>query len=223
MKKIIVAMLTMGIMLSGIAISSAWAYSWAISFNSPGDEYSLPHTLGFEFKANVDLMVTNLGFYDSGQNGLSLSHQVGIFNMAGVLLTSTTVYPRSRFGPPESSLDGFFRYEPITPIQLTAGTNYVIAAVIGDGDDYTFFANGTEGTRGFTVDPAITYIKNRDIYTGTDSGHSNQLIFPTDTLAGYTAFFGPNFTAQPVPVPASLLLLGSGLLGLIGFRRLRRS
>ena len=222
MKKIIVAMLTMGIMLSGIAISSAWAYSWAISFNSPGDENSQPRTLGFEFTAKADLMVTNLGFYDSGQNGLSLSHEVGIFNMAGVLLTSTTV-TKTTFSGGGSSLDGFFRYEPITPIQLTAGTNYVIAAVIGDGDDYTFFANGTEGTRGFTVDPAITYIKNRDIYTGTDSGHPNELIFPTDTLAGYTAFFGPNFTAQPVPVPPSLLLLSSGLLGLVGWRRFRKS
>lgn len=88
-------------------------------------------TLGWEFQANQNLIVSALGFFDLDADGLLASHQVGLWSSSGTLLGSVTVTPAS-------SPSGGFYYENLTtPINLTSGNSYRIAAhVLGDGFVY---------------------------------------------------------------------------------------
>jgi class 3 adenylate cyclase/S1-C subfamily serine protease len=85
----------------------------------------LDMTDGWQFKPSVDILVTALGFYDDGQDGLHRSRPVGIFDGADQwLLASVEVRP-------DSPLEGVFRWEPVTPLVLHAGHTYVAAAYAG--------------------------------------------------------------------------------------------
>ena len=69
--------------------------------------------------------MVSLGFYDDLKNGLTASHQVGIYDAITCdLKASATVNPS---GP----LIGFFRYHDIEPVTLAAGRDYFAAAVTG--------------------------------------------------------------------------------------------
>lgn len=187
------AALVSGPALAGPAISFS-----GVVINATNGVWSL----GWEFNVNSALSVTALGFYDDNQNGLSEDSHVGIFNSSGMLLVSTTVTT-------SDPLTGFFRYSAISPFVLAAGNGYRIAATTGS-------MNYTWDPTGFSVDPRITFVS--DVYTS-----STTLVFPNEGCCSVSqGYFGPNFLIGgdvAVSEPATLALLGAGLLGLAALRR----
>lgn len=75
---------------------------------------------GWRFKPTVDIEVSALGFYDEGQDGLRSPHRAAIFDTADKkAVVETTVQT-------QSPLDGAFRWEPVGPVVLKAGHEYVM-------------------------------------------------------------------------------------------------
>lgn len=95
-------------------------------------------TLGYSFTVNSPVRVTDLGYWDFANDGFSSSHQIGIWDTSGALLTSTTIAA----GPSGTLLNGFRYVSLATPLGLAAG-DYVIGGNIGsDGyvqDDAGYF------------------------------------------------------------------------------------
>jgi len=90
-------------------------------------------TVGVEFTIGLeDRILDSLGFFDKNEDGLSSSHQVGIWNSGGTLLGSVTVQAHAT----SFLLDGF-RYETISggPINLQANQTYTIGAETFNGGD----------------------------------------------------------------------------------------
>ncbi len=167
------------------------------------------YSLGYEFLANSNITVTQLGYFD--YTGLTESHDVGLYDATTMtLLASTTVTSAS-------TVNGNFAYNAISSVTLTAGQDYVIMGTSGVNDPYTF--NPTS----FSTDPSISFVQSAYIQNGGTS-----LSYPDTFDPTTTGYFGPNFqfTAAAVPEPSSLMLgslaVAGGLL-VAGRRRLSRT
>ncbi len=163
-----------------------------------------PFTLGFEFQANANTKVVQLGAFDDAQDGLGQSHDVGLWDSLGNLLASTTIGSGT-----SGALINQFRYNDITPVSLTAGQDYFIGAVWLDGTDPMVF-----GATNLATDPRITYLSS-----GYAAGGS--LVDPTSLDGGFGGYFGPNLTLTSVPEPATwaFTILGFGMVGAAVRRR----
>jgi hypothetical protein len=106
---------------------------------------------------------------------LAQSHDVGIFDLGGNLLTSATVNP-------SDPLTGLFRYTSITPYDLVAGTQYVIASTTGS-ENYNY------NPATFATAPEISFVSDRYV-------SSTALAFPVDGPVNVAGWFGPNFQFQ---------------------------
>jgi hypothetical protein len=137
-----------------------------------------PFTLGFQFTANSAITVNALGIFDSSQDGLAVSHDVGLWDMGGNLLASTTVASGTA-----DPLTNQFRYHSITPVTLVAGQTYNIGGLFLDGSDPNTFPGDAQN---FVTDPSITFVQNAYVSGGT-------LGDPTNSVGTDPAYFGPNF------------------------------
>ena len=156
---------------------------------------------GWRFDVNDDILVDGLGFWDSNDDGLNESHEVGIWTDAGDLVTSGVV-PSGTAAP----LDQGFRIQPISPVMLTAGTRYRIAAYLSStNNDGVITASANSSTI-----PEITYL-DRAFLDGPGG-----FTFPSGfNQAALDANFGPSFTVVPEPSMAwmaATLLCCSGRL-----------
>ena len=195
------------------------AQAQAYNFSSaPVSHNFTQFTLGFQFSTNKAITVDSLGYFDEGQDGFLTPHEVGIFDASGKLLTSTLLSA----GMVET-LDGKFRYKDITPLTLSAGQTFTIAATTyGIQDGWAYGHQGAEITD-FSVSPDIRIADDAARYVAKDTIGDNVLRLPVNQT-GYTLYGGPNFKGgfAPASTPAPSALL-TALIGIVpGVMLLRR-
>ena len=165
-----------------------------------------PDTFGFEFTANSQIMVDQLGVFDSAQDGLAEGHFVGLWDAGGtmladVIVSSGTVAP----------LIGLYRYASITPVMLSAGAHYFVGVYSVDFGDPPAI-----GSQSPITDPRITLV-NYGLGNASDFSAPNFVIPPLD----YANFTISPVVAVPEPGLWTLMLLGFGGLG-VALRSARR-
>jgi hypothetical protein len=206
MKKILILFAAI---LLAVTFMPAFASAALYATNVTGQTYNYPSggTVGTEFKVNsTPVTINQLGVFDYGSDGLAESHAVGIWN-GDTLLASVTIRSDTA-----ASLDKGFRWLPITPLTLSANTAYTLGAFYAGGADW-FGSVATINTR-------FSLLSNR--YLGGAPFDK-----PTDILGTVQGWYGPNMAfnssvgppPSPVPIPATIWLLGAGLVGMLCLHR----
>lgn len=188
-------------------VASATPISAAFEFDAPTFSYDdgNAYNLGISFRAEQNLYVNALAYYDDGPS--SSSHSVALFTMDGTKLAETIVNPGDL-------LLGNFRYSSIAPVMLTAGNLY---RVIGNstGDNFTF------DVRNFLVNPLLTFMG----YSYSDANNGSAQFDANPEIGNdiANAVWGPglsiNAAEVSIPEPASVALMLSGLALLFGSAR----
>ena len=206
--------------LFGLLIASALA-GGVYNFTCAPVAYDGQLSLGFVFTTNVPITVTSLGYYDDNDDGFVYDHIVGIYDEAGNLINSITLSAGTG-----DTLSGGFRYRSVTPILLSGGTIYLLAATTGGDADGWAYGVAEDTLLGLTVDPAITIASDAARYLyDTDNSLQNPLYH----YSNYTLYAGPNFTytsvglVTPEPGTLSLTLVGIALIAGIVRRRKAQS
>jgi hypothetical protein len=180
------------------------AYQNFIPGDYPVSEMGFTYgTAGWSFQPLTDVSVTALGSFDylvSAQGPIA----VGLWTECGTLLASQTITSGS-------TLVNECRYEAIPAIQLSPDQTYFVGAYVTSGELMNFsVADPNNGT----------VIMAPEIQLGMAAESSVAgFNFPdsTESPSGYV-FLAPNFEFQPVPEPATLWLVGTGLLALLATR-----
>jgi PEP-CTERM motif len=209
MQKTILGLLTLGI-LFGAFSGRADADIVAATYAGGGTAFNFPDATGYYFTPNTNLTVTSLGYFDLNPSGLASNHDVGIFLASNGSAVATGLVSAGTVDP---LIDGS-RFVSIAPVTLTAGTQYYTVADNNTIDQYVF------GNGAVIYNPAITW-------NGFSQSATNSIFSTTFNGGGVPGNLGPNFQfqgASSTPEPASLTLLGTGLLafGGLGLRRWRR-
>ena len=203
MKKVVAIMITVLMLMN---VSVVWAeITPALELERNSSGYSgggTDRTRGWEFTVTEDLSIAGLGIFDLDDDGLYLSHEIGMWH-DGDLVYSTTIPAGT-----EGVLIDQFRYIETDPFQLTAGETYVIGNTTV-GDPFV----GNDNLVRITTLPSITF--ERTLISPSGSGFS----LPTSEQEFY--LFGPNFLV--IPEPTTLVLLGTGLMLVRRRRRMKKS
>ena len=231
--RVAVALLAGGLVAASAAVAGAAPRSALVSSGYTGQGIGVSGplvgsvTVGWEFTAQADLWVSELGFFDFGQDGLNISHDVGIWDQDQQLIVSATVSDGTA-----AQLIGEYRYASVTPVLLEAGHTFVIGATVPiplsqpAGFVPDMYPNDTLhiDPQGIVFDALIGLIAADRYFSDMDGSSSDPLAFPTEhrppspwidintgeqigTIDRY--HFAPNFRFVPEPTALSLLVVGS--------------
>ena len=198
--------------MSCLAVSVSAGRASTIAFTPNGGSQSEGQqiTYGLQFTPLVDITVDSLAFIDSGEDGLTKSHQVGIWDNTGTLVTSATVTTAN------STLDGpvdagsQFRFTPITPVTLSSGETYTL----GGYENQALSDIWYDGVGALTSTDSSLLQLGQSVFRIAGFGEPNQ-------SGGTLDFVIANFAFDvAAPEPSTSVLIGSALIAL-GWRRLR--
>jgi hypothetical protein len=141
---------------------------------------------GWFFKPVVDIEVTALGYYDDGQNGLLHAHRSAVFDSATKeAVVETTIQP-------QSPLDGLFRWEPVGPVVLKAGHEYVM---VSSGEPP--FDPEVLNPKDASLAPELRYLRYRE----TEEYGGPRFGYPTRSVSN--VLLSGNFKFRPVSATSS--------------------
>lgn len=189
--------------LALLAVDSTQADIFASDPTGGWSSVSITRTLGTPFSVNAQgATVTALGFFDKDEDGLSESHQVGLFAPDQTLLGKVTIPG----GQGARLQDGTRWMNLATPIQLAPNTEYMLATTIfQDGDEIN-----ADTPVEVTIHPwfQLTQAGFAEGFGGAD------LVYPDDPTTGAFYGFGANFQIVPEPGTGALLAVGLAALWL---------
>ncbi len=126
--------------LSGNGVATLPTPGFTI-INTGGVSTIQSYNMGWEFTAVTNCQVKALGAYDYQSNGLAGSMPVTLYDVNGTVLATTTLTS-------SDPLNGGFRYRDLnTPVNLTAGNRYMVAAYYSVTDYFIYSVTGTLDSR----------------------------------------------------------------------------
>jgi hypothetical protein len=146
---------------------------------------------GFDFTPSTNLLLTALGFWDHGSDGLPRAFQVGLWETASQTLLDSVMIDNG--DPIDGSLvvnGGSWRYETLaSAVPLTSGVQYTIAFQVG--------SVGMSVDDSLLVDPAsLSTLADVTVPTAVRVLSTSSFTFPTGTGS---ASFRANANAQVIP------------------------
>ena len=167
-------------------------------------------TYGWAFTLSGPVLVTDLGFWDEDNNGLSNDHNVTIWDN-----TTMSVMAQANVTSAGTLVDGFRYVSLPVPVLLPLG-DYTIAA-FNHGPNLVP-DNLRQNAATITTAAGVTYNGSRETV-----GDSSQ---PGDLGNKSNSYFGPNFQFTPVrSVPdagSALMLLAFSAVAIFGLNLLQR-
>ncbi len=197
----------LALLILGFAGPASAGVAFTIDNLEAGGLGNPPFTLGFRFTANAAVIVTHFSVFDSGQDGLAESHEVGLWDGDGTLLVTGTIAAGTL-----DPLVNQFRSIAIPEVALVAGRSYSVGALFLTGADGLIFAGDAIN---FATAPEITFLSS------AFEGGPN-LAFQTGSVGTEPGYFGPNFRFRAVPEPSTLVSGATAILCGLGASRARR-
>jgi len=175
-----------------------------------------PQSLGFDFKANSNIVVNELGVYQVAPGAVSQGQVVYLYDVT----TSTVIASAAETG----TFQNGFNYVGIANTTLNTTDTYAIYSVFGANTSQ--FGIATAGSLTFSSDLTIQTIQGSNTgFTPNPTGTP-----PTPPQDGFNNILAVDFQYGPattpiVPEPSSIALMGLGIVGvaLVRHRMTRRS